>query len=949
LNEHSAEEHRSQLKNESDHFLRIDPPIPDPQTNYSGNTLNENNYTFKKFCLHRNRGLGMNCVVFYQRPLSTHKFAANAKITTTLADVERSMRSFLSEQIAILRTHKNDDVVSDQVDDLLFDPPLSPIPSDPEIPCPRYCRTRTPDLIIMKDTMLPFKTMFLIDKVKMLKVKSRRNLAYKEKIDKARLWQKIFLGPCTTNGLNLRSIIIIADRLSLKNSLFLPHLRETISCRIGIEYSLPTLPHTIRNIFPHRMRMCKIKDIRSVLGTESANAALQKDGMMRLLPFVSTDGYGEPSGNASLILSNDAFFSPNIEATCELTHLAQKVQNFSSHEDLEGPHVFENSLVDSAIMIPFMNKDATDALRSDRSDNNMNSQDVKYDSWSSTRISSLQNTDTKKRTNGPETGRHEISRKERKRLKMEKKLEKKARKLRKRKKQKSCKDGDLSNSNEVKIIEVPSLHIGVTPMVITRKIQTMTEEVSFSAHMPSNKRQRFCGNSNQTLTRAKEKHSSLLSMIAIDGSTEEYGRDSETQHHSVYSSLPREAISDNNVIIEEMSAPTHTYLVDGMLSESTGMLARNHVKESNCFEEMCRGQTFIDESSAVSGIAVDCNPSTDDESHIESIPKGGCDATKPPRRNQVQTLRSIGVLHGNKILSNRRQLEQNKDIDIVVSTNDASSINNQNHDISPPNTEDNHNSNIQVTEKNDRAERVIQILCGEDFFTHSSQAAAELSSGRWSMNFIQERRADASNIKFDLRDSRLVDDCGVDIELPSRVGVKVLWTESVFDSKKHCKNLVQLASTGRYGTIHVIIVLNVSHGSNYNANDLCLLQNALVKQRGCVCQKISFQYVAPSQLGATIAQLIISHPPAPAVILDSLFDDHVIEKVSFLLGLMPILTAYEALSVLNGNADWPLGRLVLRIARETEENSLINCCLSPMSLIQLRQCILANAGIFAST
>jgi len=276
-----------------------------------------------------------------------------------------------------------------------------------------------------------------------------------------------------------------------------------------------------------------------------------------------------------------------------------------------------------------------------------------------------------------------------------------------------------------------------------------------------------------------------------------------------------------------------------------------------------------------------------------------------------------------------------------------------NRDASPDVDEHQHR-NHHLLERNEPRESVIQILCSEGFFTDSNQAAAELSSGHWCTNLIRQETPVVSNIKFDLRDSRIVDDCGVDIELPDRVGIKVLWMENqvlhdAFDSKKNCKELVQLASTGRYISIFVIIALNAGVGCNYNVDDLCLLQNALVKQRGCVCQKISFHYVAASLLGATIAQLVISHQPAPSVCLESLIDDNVIEKVSFLLGLIPTLTAYEALSFLNSYTDLHFGRLVLSITRKTEDNSHINCNLRPASLLQLRRCILGNAGIFTTT
>lgn len=918
LDENQTEDYYTQVKNESDHFLRTDPSLPITQTDFTGGKRNQDNVTRSRFHLGANRGLGVNGILSYQRVLPTHKLAVDSQIRMTHADAESSMRSFLSEHIAILRNHENNSSISDQCHNFTFDPPLSSIPSDPDIPLFGHSRATIPALLSIKGTLQPFRTKFLHDKVKVHQVKPRHDVISEGKTRKARLWEKTFSGPGFTNGLNLRSISIIADRMSLNNSLFLPHIREKIPSPVVIERPTPKLSHTVGNLLPHRLRMSKTKDFSSLLDIESVNEALQGNNMKRLLKAVSTDIKRKPTDFEYLILSNDAFFSLSIEATCELTHLAKKVENVSKHEDSEGgSHVFQHSLDKGSDIIPTINKYATDTISlCDINATNMDRQIGVFNSRDSTRISSLHNADMKKRTQGPENDKQ--NRKEQKRLKMEKKLAKKARKSRKRRKQKNCDDVDLSRSNEVDLITVPSLHIGSTPMVITRKIQTMTEEVCFSSHMPMSKRQRFCNNDNGMSRTSYYKHSSLTPVVAFDDSRGDSGRCSATRQ-----------ICDNGVY-EKVPSPTQKYLANGRLSESTSKGAASYDKKSNSLAEANGTQKDECESTDVPSVTVDCALTTDDVSHVEMIPND--------RDNSSQDL------------GERRQVQQNIDVNLLMKTKEVYNSTSQSDDAKP-NIEDNHNAREHLTEMNEPGDRVIQILCGEDFFSHSSQAAAELSSGRWAMNSIKERRTYASNIKFDLRDSRIVDDCGVDVELPGRVGIKVLWIENqllhgAFDSKEQCKNLVQLASTGRYVSIYVIVVLSIGYGSNYNANDLCLLQNALVKQRGCVCQKISFQYAAPTLLGATIAQLIVSHPLAPPGILESLVEDHIIEKVSFLLGLMPTLTAYEALSFINGQKDGSFGRLVLRAI---DNNSFDDCSLRPASVFQLRQCLLANVGIYASS
>ena len=147
--------------------------------------------------------------------------------------------------------------------------------------------------------------------------------------------------------------------------------------------------------------------------------------------------------------------------------------------------------------------------------------------------------------------------------------------------------------------------------------------------------------------------------------------------------------------------------------------------------------------------------------------------------------------------------------------------------------------------------RVTPILCSEQFLEKASQAAAELSSGRcWRDCFTSsspggemEHTQDISNsnmetTKFELHDCDLVDSCGIDLELPGRVGVKVVFLSKTFHPKDFTKEVVGIASSIRYDAIHLLFVMDVDgDAKNYFHEDLSILQNALVKQRGCPCQK----------------------------------------------------------------------------------------------------------------
>eukprot|EP00557_Chaetoceros_sp_GSL56_P000325 CAMPEP_0176503754 /NCGR_PEP_ID=MMETSP0200_2-20121128/15543_1 /TAXON_ID=947934 /ORGANISM="Chaetoceros sp., Strain GSL56" /LENGTH=400 /DNA_ID=CAMNT_0017903089 /DNA_START=1085 /DNA_END=2284 /DNA_ORIENTATION=- len=400
----------------------------------------------------------------------------------------------------------------------------------------------------------------------------------------------------------------------------------------------------------------------------------------------------------------------------------------------------------------------------------MNLQDAMSDSCASAGIHSMHKK-VKKRTQRPETDRNKNSREERKRRKTEKKLEKKVRKLKKRRKQKSCEDENLSGSNEVEFITVPSLHVGATPMVITRKIQTMTEEVSFSAHIPLKKRQRFCTNNIQASTGTNDKHSSLRPMVqASTSSKEKY-----SSHMSMVAFNRSTGGFVRELKTKYNSSSDPGYHADVTLPETPSCrITRQLVKTSNDVAQTNQGNKLLDESTVLKDISVDCTPTDYAASHTELVPYGRDNANQPSIRNQTQTLHSTEVLNEDNALKDRRQLERNKDVYHPVNPKKVSNNYDHNRDASPDVDEHQHR-NHHLLERNEPRESVIQILCSEGFFTDSNQAAAELSSGHWCTNLIRQETPVVSNIKFDLRDSRIVDDCGVDIELPDRVGIKVLW------------------------------------------------------------------------------------------------------------------------------------------------------------------------------
>ena len=237
----------------------------------------------------------------------------------------------------------------------------------------------------------------------------------------------------------------------------------------------------------------------------------------------------------------------------------------------------------------------------------------------------------------------------------------------------------------------------------------------------------------------------------------------------------------------------------------------------------------------------------------------------------------------------------------------------------------------------------------EDF----SQAAAELSSGRWVGKHATEGAVETSDFsqgdsgkKFNLRDCSLVDDCGVDVELPDRVAIKIVRIESrlrqgIFDSRTEARQLVQLASCGRYKTIHTIVVLDANKPNfNYYLDDFSTLQNSVVKQRGCLCHQISFQYCAPSSLSFIIAKLAFTNlrtSDSPVIC----FDYSCVDKGAFLLGLVPSMTVHECLLKLRQKL--PFGQILLNAVRTSDPSNIRS-----VSLLQLKSCVSADIGSFGT-
>eukprot|EP01083_Nonionella_stella_P256261 878517_1 len=98
---------------------------------------------------------------------------------------------------------------------------------------------------------------------------------------------------------------------------------------------------------------------------------------------------------------------------------------------------------------------------------------------------------------------------------------------------------------------------------------------------------------------------------------------------------------------------------------------------------------------------------------------------------------------------------------------------------------------------------------------------------------------------------------------------------------------------------------------NYHMDDISLLENALVKQKGCPCEEISFQYLATKGLSFAIAQIVFSGHTFDELTSDNPFDDDTLEKARFILSLAPSMTVHECIKAFEGQHNASLGELLV--------------------------------------
>ena len=275
----------------------------------------------------------------------------------------------------------------------------------------------------------------------------------------------------------------------------------------------------------------------------------------------------------------------------------------------------------------------------------------------------------------------------------------------------------------------------------------------------------------------------------------------------------------------------------------------------------------------------------------------------------------------------------------------------------------------------------ICVLCSEHFFENFSEVVADLSTGKWFQPLINDKndrnehelagpgwgelhtlpaQGQESFVEpkiISLFDSPLIDEVGVDIELPGRVGVVAsrLSSWSVRNSnsssdgggvsdesvKSFIRRMVYVAATGRYNTLHILLVVDgiVDLTSPLLSNGIVLLQNALIRQPASPCEHVTIQYVSPKSISTTIAHIVVSEHTlryqeenlvsaalssvvSKDWIEDIVGDEGIREKARFLLAVCSSLSVLDTVDVLQGkNKHRPFREIISSLASGCSSNA----------------------------
>ena len=235
-------------------------------------------------------------------------------------------------------------------------------------------------------------------------------------------------------------------------------------------------------------------------------------------------------------------------------------------------------------------------------------------------------------------------------------------------------------------------------------------------------------------------------------------------------------------------------------------------------------------------------------------------------------------------------------------------LHNQSHD----------QSQLQIEESwNDQSKECPQrtLLTSESFLETFGEIVAELASGRWQKALTNSELNAVTHTPKGIVacDCPLLDIAGADIELPDASAIIVQsllsWSADNGNMQKGARSfirrLVSLAASGRFSSLHVILLLDVEM-SPALSTEIVTLQNSVIQQSGCPCDYVTFEYVArPRAVAASIAirSASVSTPHESSQIAEFVLDENVQERARLLVMLVPTMTVHMALKCLGYSSE----------------------------------------------
>lgn len=217
----------------------------------------------------------------------------------------------------------------------------------------------------------------------------------------------------------------------------------------------------------------------------------------------------------------------------------------------------------------------------------------------------------------------------------------------------------------------------------------------------------------------------------------------------------------------------------------------------------------------------------------------------------------------------------------------------------------------------EQKESTFTILTSESFLELFGESIMELASGRWFDTLTTAEKLQITDVlngskgsvgigldpgiptraKLNISDCPLLDIAGADIELADDKALIVQRISTLNQSSKEfMKRLVNMAASGRYRTIHVILCVD----TDIRPSEIVTLQNALMQQSGCPCETVTFEYTSPRTLSSSIALQFCNSDKVNESSRISQFasDENVQERARFLICLVPTMTVHNALRCL---------------------------------------------------